>query len=657
MISVPYEAGSLSSAASQASYTVPVTEPVPAGAAVIVFAGAAGATSSTAVTDSQGNAYDLAADSATDEYAQAWACVGVTGLNPIAEDYWTVTFGAANTQNKNILAVAVAGCEAGDIGAQASGNSNGPTVTGTALAGNEIALACFQTASGGGVPVETGRFAEVASLSPSGQQSTSVFAALMPGAGPVTASGFTFSSAWTVLLVSLTAALPAALGNQSSPSGGVQLPPYPGLPAPRTWSAGDMLLTPWLRADPGNALTLLANPPLVIAGQTTTTQSVPNATVTTVALDTELTDPWLSHTIPDRQVYPPLEGWHLAEGQVFINDTTTGTVATAGIQVWQDGTPSSSDGAKVASNGVNFPIPVCADLVKVNPGTEDSIALYAWQNSGAAAPIASAWLKTEWVAASTGTVISTPAPAAGWTTGATTLLQEAAEGATGILVADPTGIIAGGIIALDAGNAAEESVTVTSQAGQTVGISACAYPHPAAAPVGVPVSAAWMNQQVRDKIRFLAYKPIARLTSQGGAQDITPQSWPAGTAIQWSNPATSGYRCVDNYGGWSSGSPAQYTFPYPGTWYVYGQVYFFDNSSAVLISAGLQVTGGTILWGDRVLSAGNSSDGVCATVRRTLRVGAGDYVAVCANQNSGAPMVVYNTAASHSRLVCVWRGY
>jgi hypothetical protein len=142
-----------------------------------------------------------------------------------------------------------------------------------------------------------------------------------------------------MILLTFPAAAPAALGNQGSPSGGAQLPPYPVLPNPRTWSPQDMLLTPWLRADPGNALTLLANPPLLIAGQTQTVQAIPHATVTTIALDTELTDAWQSHTIPNRQTYPPLPGWYLAEGFAFVNDTTTGTVVTAGIQAWQNGTP------------------------------------------------------------------------------------------------------------------------------------------------------------------------------------------------------------------------------------------------------------------------------------------------------------------------------
>jgi hypothetical protein len=652
MIGVPQLAGFLASAVSQPSYQVPVSLPVPPGTVVTVYAGASGSTSATAVTDSQGSVYGLAASSTSQEWLQAYTGTCAAGLNPLASDYWTVTFATANTQNKNILAVTAPGCGVPDVATQADGNSAAPSVSGSAANGNELLLCCVQCASAGGDPSFTGLFGVGVQA---GSQVTSVAYGPVARSGAVTAAASIASAPWAALLLTFPAALPEALGNQSSPSGGAQLPPYPGLPAPRTWSQGDMLLTPWLRADPGNALTLLANPPLVIAGQTTTTQSIPNATVTTLAIDTELTDAWLSHTIPARQVFPPLEGWYLAEGHAFVNDTTTGTVCTVGVQAVDNGTAYSSDGAKVANNGSNFPIPVVADLVEVNPATDDSIALYVWQNSGAPAPIASAWLKTEWVCGPSGTVISNPVPAGGWTTGGTTLLQSVTQGDTAVLVEDPTGIVTGGTIALDAANAAQESVTVTSAAGQTIGISACAYPHPASAPVAVPVSAAWMNQQVRDKIRFLSFRPIARLSSQGQAQGIPTQSWPAGTPIDFADPGTSGYRDVDNWSGFVG--PAEYAFPVPGTYLVYGQVYLGDASVPVLVSAGLSVDGGTTMWGDRTLSAGDTSDGVCATVRRTLRVSDGQTVQLIGSQGSGGNLNVLATAATHSRLVIIFRGF
>jgi hypothetical protein len=650
MIGQPALVGFLQTSISAASYEVTATSPVPVGASVTVFAGSA-ATAATGVTDSQGNDYALDVSETSEQSLQSFTGILAAGVNPLAGDYWTVSYSAANTSEKTISVAAVTGVGAPDVAVAASGSSASPSVSGTAASGTEVTLACVQCAPAGGEP----SYPALTGIGGgTGQQAAYGWA---NRAGAVTAEASITSAPWAMILLTFPALTPVALGNQSSPSGGAQLPPYPVLPDPRTWSPQDMLLTPLLRADPGNALTLLANPPLVIAGQTMTTQSIPAGEVTTVALDTELTDAWQSHTIPDRQVYPPLEGWHLAEGFAFVNDTSTGTVCTCGIQAWNNGTAYHSDGGKTSNNGVNFPIPNCADLVQVNPATDDSIALYVWQNSGAATPLASAWLKTEWVAASSGTVVNPPYPAAGWTTGATTLLQEVAAGANEILVSDPTGIVQGGVIALDSGNAAAEAVTVTSAVGQTIGISDCAYPHPASAPVAVPVSAAFMNQQVRDKINFLAYRPIARLSSQGTGQELPSQTWPAGTAITWSNPSASGYRDVDNFGGWTEFEGTQYAFPVAGTYYLYGQVYLTDVSSPVDVSAGLAITGGTIMWGDKTESAGSTSDGVCATVRRTLRVGDGDYVEVYGSQQSGGDMSVLGTAASHSRLLVVFRGF
>jgi hypothetical protein len=634
------------------------SQPVPPGATVVVFAGSSGGTSSTGVTDTQGNTYTLAASSTVNENLQAYTGIAVNGLNPAAGDSWTVTWAASNTQNKNVLAVMVTGCAAADITAAANGNSASPLVTGTAAAGNEIVIACVQDGNAGGIPAFA-TLASIGGLHPAGQQYTYAGFGYVTRSGTVTVAATVSSAQWAAVVVSLPVAPPVALGSGGSPAGGAQMPPYPVLPNPRNWSPGDMLLTPLLRADPGNALALLANPPLVIAGQTITTQLIPNATVTTLALDTELTDTWQSHAIPARQVYPPLAGWYLAEGFVFLNDTSASSTVTAGIQAWQGGTAYSSDGGKAVSNGTNFPIANVADLVQVNPATDDSIALYCWQDSGLSRAVASAWLKTEWAASSSGSPVTSPAPAAGWTSGGTVLLDAVTAGATTVLVEDPSGIVLNGTIELDTGAAAAENVTVTSfVSGQTVPVSACAYPHPAQAAVAVPVSAAWMNQQVRDKINLLSCRPVARLSSQGTSQSLPSQAWPAGTAVQWSNPAASGHRDVDNYLGWDDTSvTSQYSFPLAGTWLLYGQVYLADASAPVTVSAGIAISGGTIWWGDRTQSAGSTSESICATVRRVVRVTAGQYAEIYGSQGSGGSLAVKGTAASHSRFVAVWRGY
>lgn len=100
-----------------------VTQPVPPGAAVVVFAAASGATAATAVTDSQGNAYTPKGSATTSQYLQAFTTTAAAGLNPAAGDAWTVTFGAANTQVKTFLEVAMPGASAVDVHVAAGGTS------------------------------------------------------------------------------------------------------------------------------------------------------------------------------------------------------------------------------------------------------------------------------------------------------------------------------------------------------------------------------------------------------------------------------------------------------------------------------------------------------------------------------------------------------
>jgi hypothetical protein len=656
VIGTPFVAGSASSAASSATYQVPVTVPVPPGAVAVVFAGAAGTLAAVSVADTQGNVYAAGPSASTVEYLQSFAATAVTGLNPLNGDYWTVTFAAANTLNKNMIAVAVTGVTAADISATAAGFSAAPSVTGTATSGDEIAIAAMQNAAVGGVPASES-FSPLLTLAPAGQQYTTAAYGLVTRAGAASQSWAITFTAWAAVMVSLTASPPAALGAGASPQGGAQLPPYPVLPSPRTWAPGDELLTSRLRADPGNALLLLANPPLFIGSQTVTGQSVATATDVPLELDTEATDTWQSHGIPAAAVTPPLAGWYLAEGMASINDTVTATTAGTGIQAVQGGITSLADGGRVAPNGANNPLPACADLVQVNPATGDTLALYAFQVSGATKTVASAWLKSEWVCAPSGTLVTSPVPAAGWTSGATTLLAAVSAGATEVFVADPTGIVTGGTIALDQGNSVAEAVAVTSVSGQTVGIGACSWPHAASAPVAVPVSAAFLNQQVRDKISFLAYRPIARLTSQGASQSLPSQAWPAGTAVAWGSPATSGARCTDNFSGWSSANPTRYVFPVSGTYYLHGQVYCTDAASPFVLSAGLAISGGTIQWGDRTETAGTSTS-ACATVRRAaVRVAAGQYAEAYGCQGSGGSLALKNSGNAFCKFLAVWRGF
>jgi hypothetical protein len=347
LLGTPFTAGTLISSVSAASYNVSVTTAVPPGAGVVVFAGAAGSTTVTAVSDSQGNVYTLAASSTANQWLQAFTCTAVTGLNPLAGDKWTVTYSAANTQVKLAVAVAVTGASGTDITVAANGSSASASASGTAVAGNEVALGCWQSAF---TPGPSG-YTVLTSLSSGVCQAVGY--APVPNAGAVTATATVTSGPWAAVLITFKAAAPVALGAGTAPSGGPQLPPYPVLPAPRVWGPNDKILAPLLRGDAGNAITLLASPPVYVGGQTVTGQTITSSAVTPLQLDTDLLDAWASHQQPSATVTPPLPGWYLAEGWANITGTPTATTAAGGIQAVQGGTTTSCDGSKFATNGVN----------------------------------------------------------------------------------------------------------------------------------------------------------------------------------------------------------------------------------------------------------------------------------------------------------------
>lgn len=523
------------------------------------------------------------------------------------------------------------------------------------------------------------------------------------------------------------------------------LPSYPVLPAPRTWSPGDKILTRYLRGDVTNAVQLLTGPPLVVAAQLTTGQSLPQNVITQLGLDTDLTDTWAAHQIPSPQISAPLPGWYLCEGYHASNNAVTSSQTTAGLTYTQNGTAYNVGGASTSTEGSNGPAPAVADLVLLNgtvtpypftatsagslftaPGSAysngtpvvlssagatlpggfaagvtywvvsasgpafqlsaasggspqavtstgsgtvtatDTVALYGVQTGASTPAITHAYLTMQWAGAPSGTVIASPVAPAPWPPGSgVTLTSPAAAGATSVVVSSAQGMIAGGTLGLDVvpppgvSPPSAEPVTITAITGTTISITPCAYPHSSGAPVTVPVSAAWLNQQVRDQIRLLAFPPMARLTNSGAAtQNLASQTFPAGTAVTWNQgPSPTGQAAwLDNYGGWSGSSPTRYVFPLPGVWYVYGQVSALGSASAYSLCAGLRISGGTTLWGD-VIPGSSGGVGCCATVRRHLRVTAGQYAEVMGSQNLGSALQLHNSAGLLCKMIAIWRGF
>lgn len=443
---------------------------------------------------------------------------------------------------------------------------------------------------------------------------------------------------------------------------------FPLPPDPITWEPGTNITAPELRADPANLAWLLTKRPLLAAAQLTTAQAIAESTRVAVTLDAEYVDNWNGHTIGDATYAAQFAGWYLAEGTIIINGTAQAGNVIAGIEVVQNSAGSALYGGRNVPNGTNITGPTCADLVQLNPFTGDTVALFAYQSIATTEDLAEpgAYFSAQWVALPTnitegegwinGTLVDSPEPAALWPPGSGTLLTASiAAGATSMTVGETTGMIVGGTLGLDYYEGSPvspmaEAVTITSISGTTIGISATAYPHGGTLTPGyvaIPVSAAFMNQQVRDCINFLAYPPICRLTNIASTQTVESQTFPAGT------PVTFVTLTVDNFRGWNSGE--NYIFPAAGVYYVYGQVLL--ETAEMNMSAGISISGGTIQWGASVRTAG-TAEPLCATVRREIRVTAGQYVTLYCSQNSGGTLSLLTGGGdAYSTLVIVWRGF
>ena len=169
-----------------------------------------------------------------------------------------------------------------------------------------------------------------------------------------------------------------------------------------------------------------------------------------------------------------------------------------------------------------------------------------------------------------------------------------------------------------------------------------------------------LNPFTTDTVNLFAYQslgasedlaePGAYFTAQwvalGTTQTVASQTFPAATAVTW-KAAT-----VDNFSGWNSA--AEYVFPVSGVYYVYGQVLL--ESAETNASAGIAVSGGTVSWGDSVRTS-STAESLCPTVRREIRVTAGQYVSLYVSQSSGGTLSLPTSGDVYSTLLVVFRGF
>lgn len=447
--------------------------------------------------------------------------------------------------------------------------------------------------------------------------------------------------------------------------------PYPGVavPSPRTWSAGDIITAARLRGDiTGLAEIFCGGRPMLAAqlgqgsgGDVPAGPPAPLIVMSSAGLNT-----WNVPVLTGSKLNPyytvPLTGWYLVQTSILwdLEAALSEYKFGVGIQFTQNGTANRVDGGAVTSSTATlaFPGSAGADLALLDASTSDTIAVYAFQNTTTTQILDSATLTVEWAGASAGTVVSSGLPApASWPAGMGTYITggDIGTGATSVTVNDATGIVAGATLGLDyqAGTLTQpyaETVTVSSVSGTTITISATAYAHSQGAPVAVPVSYAFLNEQVRDIVNFLAYPPLLRAAAASTAQSVPSQTFPAGTAITGLSAASPG---IDNFSGLSA---SVYTAPVAGIYLLYGQVYLTGSTSAFISAAGYQVNTGTVQWGTGFRTfTSSAAQSVCPWFTRQVRLNAGDTVTLYGFQSSGSAMDTVATATSNSRLIAVWR--
>lgn len=455
--------------------------------------------------------------------------------------------------------------------------------------------------------------------------------------------------------------------------------PTPTLPAPRTWSSGQLPKAPYLRADVADAIALLAQPPLFSGAQTVTAQNIPTATDTLVGLDTEYLDSLSGHqdnVTNNAQYYGMFAGWYLAEFTVPLNYIGGAGALSAEIAAVSGGAAQVVyGGQRIPNSGAasQYCQPTVSKLIQLTNvgtwGSGDYIAGAVIQSSGGSQLLLNSGrraptLNCKWIGTGAASSLAVPTNDA-WPVTGIALTAAAPSGATSITVSSTTGMIVGGTLGLDVGTSTAETVTITSISGTTVGISP-ALAHSHAGGVAVPVSAAFMNKNVRDAVNFLINPPVMEYQYNAGTATLASQSVvpsPPG------GPGTTiglGTKVVDNYSAFNNTSNT-WTAPAAGLYYCYGQVALQQGAggTAVSLAAGLTVTSANYNSGTAVTIWGGTQDAYaaasfvnCAIVRRRLRLNAGDTVQLAGFQNDSATAAatIQGTATNWtSRLITVWQ--
>lgn len=365
----------------------------------------------------------------------------------------------------------------------------------------------------------------------------------------------------------------------------------PGLPVPRTWSPNDKVLVPELRTDLAQAVALLAQRPHFV-GQGTTGQPFANANDVVILIDAELTDVWGAHNDGSADYWAPVAGWYLCDSRVPFNYTSS---TPAPIMAGWAGTNNGASevithGALVANGSTQQTIVArSVDLLPQTlfgaPGVGDLIQAFARQDSG-------------------GTV--------------------------------NLGQVAGDLPTV--------SIRWVSALTGTQPL-----PVPPLTAVPSPITAAWLNANLRDAVRFLVYPPVMKAHYLAGSSTLANTTLASPAIV----PLTT--VDVDNYGGFTTGASAHYTVPVSGRYLLAGQFNLASSSTTTFRACGLLVNGSTTYWGGIVRFAGSAIAGGAGVTKR-LRLNAGDTVQLIGAQASGGAVAYNTTASNQTRLIACWEG-
>lgn len=374
----------------------------------------------------------------------------------------------------------------------------------------------------------------------------------------------------------------------------------PEIPDPSTWTQGEHVPAPVLRADVSNAVDLFTGPPAFFGGQLVSTQNITNNTWGAVGMDAEYLDEWNGHRQNSNgaNYYAPLVGYYLCEsGMAWPSGSgmcSAGVSAVAG-----GGSQAFYGGQRVPFNGSRNTGIVCAKLFAqvdvIAWGSGDYMTAAAWQNSGSTVTLVNASTQFPYFSCklvSAGLQTSLPAPV----------------------------------------NAA--------------------FPTPPTA-----LTAAFMNTNVRDTINFLASPPVMEAQYNTGTATLA-------SATSFPQPGPHFIMDTVNYDTYSaySTSTGNWTCPVAGVYYCYSQLALGTAAGAQCLASGLTVTsanynsGSTFtMWGGAQTATVSTTN--CAVARRRLRLNAGDTVSNTGfyRDSGGTAGVIAGVAAQWTtRFLTVW---